>query len=191
VKFTRTAIRDCKLLAAAIALMWMLQIINLGSDYSLRDLAIVPRQIDSLFGIFTMHFLHWSIPHLLSNTLPLAILGCLVCIDGKAVRVTLTIMLSTGLLVWLFARAGGHAGASALVLGYWSYLISCAIFDRSFKNILLAIMTILIYGGLLISLIDIRASTSFEGHAFGFIAGIMTAWFWRKEIKTRNRRGNR
>jgi len=100
-------------------------------------------------------------------------------------------MLLTGMLVWLFARSGGHAGASALVLGYWSYLISCAIFERSFKNILLAIVTIFIYGGLLLSLIDLRSSTSFEGHFFGFVAGIITAWFWRKEIKTKRRRGSR
>lgn len=171
--------------------MWVLQIVNQVSNYSLQYLAIVPRQIDSLFGIFTMHFLHWSIPHLISNTLPLAILGCLVCIEGKAVKVTLSIMLLTGLLVWLFARAGSHAGASALVLGYWSYLVSCAFFNRSLKNIFLAIVTILIYGGILLSLVDLRATTSFEGHFFGFVAGILVAWFWRKVIKTRKRRGTR
>ena len=83
-----------------------------------------------------------------------------------------------------------HAGASALVLGYWSYLVGCSFFEHSFKKILLAIVTIPIYGGLLLSKIDIRASNSFERHMFGFLAGILTAWKWKKVIKIRYRRGS-
>lgn len=163
--------------------MWVLEIANLVLDHQINQLALVPRQIDRLFGILGMHFLHWSIPHLLANTLPLAILGVLVCIDGKAPKVTFSIMLLTGALVWLFARNGTHAGASGLVLGYFGYLLSSAYFERSIKNIILAIVTILIYGGIVISLLDFRDSISFEGHIFGFLAGIISAGVWRRKIK--------
>jgi len=165
-----------------IALMWVLEIVNLAFDHQLKQLALVPRRVDSLFGILGMHFLHWNIPHLLANTLPLAILGFLVCLNGKAWQVTLSIMLITGILVWLFARNGNHAGASGLVLGYWGYLLSNAFFERSFKNIALAIFTILIYGGIVVSLVNFRDGVSFEGHIFGFIAGIVSARIFRKKL---------
>lgn len=177
------AINDFKVVLFVIALMWGLEIANLVFDHQINQLALIPRHVDRLFGIIGMHFLHWSIPHLLANTLPLLVLGFFVCIDGKAGKVTLTIMLLTGILVWLFGRNGVHAGASGLVLGYFGYLLSSAYFERSIKNIILAIITVLIYGGIVISLVDFRDSISFEGHIFGFLAGIISAGMWRRKIK--------
>lgn len=174
---------DFKFILFICALMWGLEIANLILDHHINQLALIPRRVDGLFGILGMHFLHWNIPHLLSNTLPLVILGFLVCVNGKGRQVTFSIMLLTGCLVWLFARNGVHAGASGLVLGYWGYLLSSAFFERSLKNIALAIFTILVYGGISISLIDFRESISFEGHIFGLIAGIITAWFTHRKIK--------
>jgi len=185
----KNAANDFKLLLFIIAIMWGLEIVNMIFDHSLNHLALVPRQPSKFFGILAMHFLHWNIPHLLSNTLPLAILGFLVCVNGKAKQITVSIMLITGLSVWLFARDGVHAGASGLVLGYWGYLLSGAFFERSFRNILIAMVTFLVYGGVVISLLDFRDSTSFEGHIFGFMAGVFSAWFWRNDIKA-NRHKN-
>jgi len=161
--------------------MWLFEIINLVFDRNLNQFALVARQSKHLFGILAMHFLHWNMVHLFSNTLPLVILGFLVSLNGKARQVTFSIMLMTGSLVWLFGRDGIHAGASALVLGYWGYLLSNAIFERSFKSLLLAALTILIYGGIVISLIDFRESTSFEGHLFGFFVGVLNAWIWKNK----------
>jgi len=163
--------------------MWVLEVVNIIFERNLNHLALVPREPNKFFGILAMHFLHWNIPHLLSNTLPLAILGFLVCVKGKAIQVSVSIMLLTGLSVWLFARDGVHAGASGLVLGYWGYLLSSAFFERSVRNILIAFITFVVYGGIIISLLDFRDSTSFEGHIFGFIAGVFSAWFWRNDIR--------
>ncbi len=180
---TKKAINDFKFILFIVALMWGLEVANLVFNYQLNQFALIPRQPDRLFGIIGMHFLHWSIPHLIANTLPLVVLGFLICIDGKAPKVTFFIMLLTGILVWLFARNGVHAGASGLVLGYFGYLLSSAYFQRSIKNIILAVMTVLIYGGIVISLVDFRDSISFEGHIFGFLAGIISAGMWRRKVK--------
>ena len=183
----KKAIEDYKLVLFLVALMWLLEIINMTMAHSLNSFSIYPRIPEKLYGIVTMHFLHWNWAHIISNSLPLLFLGFLVCSLGKAKQVTLIIMLSSGALVWLFAREGTHAGASALVMGYWGYLISCAIFERSLKNILVAIVTVAIYGGIVFSLIDFRASISFEGHIFGFISGVTSAWvLHKKTIKSYN-----
>ncbi|MCF6194997.1 MAG: rhomboid family intramembrane serine protease [Kangiellaceae bacterium] len=155
--------------------MWVLALLNLVFDYQVNQLALIPRQPDRLFGILAMPFLHWSVPHLLANTLPLLLLGLLVCFNGKIVRVTLFITVVSGILVWFFARNGAHAGASGLIFGYFGYLLSGAYFNRSFKNIIFAITTMTVYGGLFVGLVNFEETVSFEAHIFGFIAGILSA----------------
>ena len=176
------SIRDYKVLLFFIALLWIIELINLLIGHQLNQFALRPRDLSGVYGIFTVHFLHWDFAHLLSNSIPLAFLGFLVCATGRALVVTVTIMLSTGVAVWLFARNGLHAGASGLVMGYWGYLISNALFDRSLKNLFIGIITIALYGGIVFSLLDFRATTSFEGHLFGFAAGVAVAWGYSKRL---------
>ena len=162
-----------------VAIIWVLEILNLALDRSLSHYGLVPREIDRLYGIVTMPFLHGNLPHLIANTLPLAILGFLVCATKKALPVTLTIMLLTGILVWVAARDGNHIGASGLVMGYFGYLVSAAFFDRSVAKVLVMIVTVVVYGGLIFTLLDFRSGISFEGHIFGFVSGIISAKLWR------------
>jgi membrane associated rhomboid family serine protease len=159
--------------------MWLIEIVNLFLGHGLSEYSVYPRRIEKIYGIISMHFLHWGIGHLLSNTIPLLVLGFFVTGVGKFKQVTISIALLSGLLVWLFAREAFHAGASALVLGYWSYLISNAFVEKNFKNSVIALLTIVLYGGMLFSLLDFRQWVSFEGHIFGFLSGIASAWFWR------------
>ena len=174
------AIKDYKVLLFFVAVIWLIEIVNLYLGHSLNSFGLVPRQPERLFGIVTMHFLHGGLAHLIANTLPLLVLGFLVSATHRSLQVTATIAILTGCLVWLAARNGQHVGASGLVMGYFGYLVSCAFFDRSLKNIILMLLTIVLYGGLVFSLIDFRAWISFEGHIFGFASGIISARIWRK-----------
>ncbi|WP_444996157.1 rhomboid family intramembrane serine protease [Aliikangiella sp. IMCC44359] len=166
-----------------VAVMWLLEFANIVVSHELNAYALSPRQYEKLPGVITMHFLHWNLTHLISNSVPLLIMGFFVSALGKTKEVTITIMLVSGILVWIFARNGIHAGASGLVMGYWGYLISSTFFERNIRNILIAIITIFLYGGIVFSLLDFRETTSFEGHLFGFSAGLLSAWLWRKRIK--------
>ena len=187
------AVKDYKIFLIFIVLIWSIQIIDIVFPNDLRSFALRPREAGSLYGVITMHFLHNGIVHLLSNTVPLLILGFFVSALDKMRQVTFLIMVLSGLLVWIFARGGLHAGASGLVMGYWGYLVSNAFFHRSFKNISIAIITLLIYGGAVFTLLDFRTGISFEGHIFGFLSGITSAWLLvdRKKSGTRKTiRGN-
>ncbi len=164
-----------------IALIWGVAIIDLVLKIDLTQYAVRPRNPDRLYGVVLMHFLHNDFKHLLSNTVPLLVLGYFVTLLDQTLKVTFIVMVVTGLLVWLFARGGVHAGASGLVMGYWGYLISSAFFKRSFKNIFIAVITLLVYGGVVFTLFDFRSSVSFEGHIFGFFSGIFSAWLLAKK----------
>lgn len=178
----RKSIIDYKLILLFIALIWGIEMVNLLLKHELNEFALHPRDVNSLYGVISMHFLHNGWGHLISNTIPLLVLGFFVSALNKMRQVTLLIMLLTGLLVWFFARDGVHVGASGLVMGYWGYLISNAFFHRSFKNITISVITLFIYGGAVLTLFNFQAGISFEAHIFGCISGIFSAWLFA-EVK--------
>jgi membrane associated rhomboid family serine protease len=91
------------------------------------------------------------------------------------------IILMGGLGLWLVGRPAYHVGASALIFGYFGYLVAKGIFDRRMKSFLFAMVAIAAYGGLFWGLLPTVRYISWEGHACGFIAGIMAAWIERRK----------
>lgn len=159
-----------------LALMWALYAI----DFLLLNISywgIYPRSIQGLLGIISAPWLHHSLYHLISNSVPFVILGTLVQWQnpGNFWRITILIIIGGGIGTWLFGSAGNHLGASGLVFGYWAYLITSAYYQRTFKAIAVAVITILLYGGLLFGLLDLRTHISWTGHIFGMIAGFFAA----------------
>ena len=88
-------------------------------------LALRPRQLYGLHGIATMPFVHGSIAHILSNTIPLIItLITLAALRPKTWPwVVALIILVSGALTWMFGENSPIVGASALVLGLVTFLI--------------------------------------------------------------------
>jgi membrane associated rhomboid family serine protease len=165
-----------KILLSAAAFMWLIQIINLLLNYPLSHLGIVPRELGHFAGIIFAPFLHGSLSHIIANTIPFVILGFLVQQSKNLVFVSLVVWLGGGLLVWLFGRSSLHIGASGVVMGYFGFLLSHAFFTRSLRSMLISTAAIILYGSMIISLFDFRSHISFEGHIFGFIAGVASAW---------------
>lgn len=172
---------ETKVLITAAALMWLIHIINLFSNYYLNRYGILPREVSHLTGILFAPFLHGSMFHIIANSLPFVILGVLVQQTKHLLSVSLFVVVSSGLLVWLFGRASIHIGASGLIMGYFGFLLSHAFFTRTMRSIIIAIVTFLFYGGLIFSLLDFRTHISFEAHLFGFITGVIAAWFIGKK----------
>jgi len=167
---------ETKVLLSAAGLMWVLQIINLLSNNYLNQFGILPRELSHLIGIIFAPFLHGNLFHIIANTLPFIILGFLVQQTKHLLTVSVSVTLIGGLLVWLFGRGSYHIGASGLIMGYFGFLLSHAYFTRTMRSIVIAVATGLIYGGLIFSLLDFRGHISFEGHIFGFLTGVGTAW---------------
>lgn len=170
-----------KVLLYSVSIMWAVQVINLFTGYQLAGLGIVPRELGNLHGIIFAPFLHWNLPHILANSIPFFVLGFLVHQAKQLLFVSLIVWFGGGLMVWLFARDAVHAGASGMIMGYFGFLVSHGLFTRSLRAIIISIATFIFYGGIFFSLLDFRSHISFEGHIFGFIAGVVSAWIAAKE----------
>lgn len=171
------------LLAQLIIVLWVVEIVNLLAGHRLCQFGIFPRTALGLVGIPFSPFLHAGVAHLFLNTGPLIVLGGLILIDGRKafIRSTVVIVLVGGLGTWLVGRSAYHVGASALVFGYFGYLLAKGIFERRFRSLLMALLVAGTFGGLFWGLLPTVPYVSWEGHLCGFLAGIMAAWDERRE----------
>ena len=169
-----------------VALIWVVEVVNLFLGHRLVSLGILPRSFTGLIGIPLAPMLHSGFWHAVSNTVPLLILGALTLAGGKRMfwETTMNVTLLSGALVWIFAREAYHVGASGLVFGYFGVILARAYIERSITAIAIAVVTVMAYGGLLWGILPLRSYVSFESHLFGLIAGFVVVWLGRKFSKS-------
>ncbi len=158
-------------------LMWLVQLAQTLWPGDFGQFGIYPRHASGLLGIPIAPWIHHSWWHLIGNSIPFLVLGVLLELSSRKAfwNITVFLVLISGLGTWLMGSTGYHAGASGLVLGYWSFLLADAYFSRSIKAALIAIIVFMLYGGLLFSFLDFRAHISWAGHVSGMLAGILAA----------------
>lgn len=174
------------LTAACWIVFWVNALLWHGS---LNRYGIIPRYTGSLPGILFSPFLHGSLDHLLANTVPLLVLGAILCArnPGEFVLVTLTGILFSGALTWVIGREAIHIGASGLIFCYFGYLVSLAVFERTLGAFLLSLFCLLAYGGILQGALPTSPNISWEGHIAGLLSGIAIAWMTPKSRRRARR----
>ncbi len=162
-----------------VGILWLINLVNLILGYRLNLLGICPRTYHGLIGIFFTPFLHSNFGHLFFNSIPLFVLANLVLIQGYKTfyLISIAIIIISGLAIWLFGKPGIHVGASALIMGYFGYLLANAYYQLTATTIILAILCLYYLSGLFFALIPTgEKGISWEGHVFGFLAGILVAY---------------
>ena len=166
----------------AVAMLWLVFFINFSLPMDLRLYGIRPRQPESLAGIVFTPLLHVDLPHLMANSGVLFILLTVsLSFSGKLTFWAIGIIVSAGGgLVWLFGRGGSvHIGASGVIFGLIGFLMCLGIFRRDWKALVISLAVFLVYGGALQSLFIYVPGISWTGHIFGFISGVLAAWWTR------------
>jgi len=151
-----------------------------GFILPLKEYGIHPRSIAGLWGIVFSPFLHGNFFHLISNSCGLLVFGwALGVVDRKNfLEVSISIIILGGLGTWLVGRQANHIGASGLIFGYFGYLLSLGFFQKKIKYVVVSILTFFFYGSMIFGVLPSSRYISFEGHLFGFIAGVFMAK-WR------------
>lgn len=165
------------LLLGCVVLLWSIEGVNALLDHRLNRWGLLPRTLPGLAGIPLSPLLHGSFAHLILNTVPLLTLGGLVAFQGIRLflAVSLRITLLSGAALWLFGRSAYHVGASSLIFGYFGYLVARGWYERSVTALLVAILTLGLYGGIVWGVLPTRSYISWEGHLFGLLAGVLVA----------------
>jgi membrane associated rhomboid family serine protease len=167
------------LLLGIVALMWVLEVINSLDGNALDADGIHPRNFDRLWGVVTAPFLHVSFAHLISNTIPLLFMGLIIALRGAArlALVTAIVIVIGGLGTWLIAPSGSSTvGASGVVFGYATYLLTRGLFDRSLLELMAGVVVGVIWGGALLASLVPHYGVSWQGHLCGAIGGVVAAW---------------
>ena len=166
------------LLLAIVALMWVVEIVDVALDHRLDRYGIEPRDPDGLDGVVAAPFLHVGFGHLLANTVPFVVMGAVIALEGakRLVLVSVIVALISGLGIWLVAAEGTiHVGASGVVFGYATYLIARGVFNRSGTELAVGALVLLIWGGALLGGLEPQRGISWQGHLFGAIGGVVAA----------------
>ena len=170
-----------------VALMWLVKIIEASYGVRLSRWGVVPHTATGLFGILTLPFLHGSWEHLLSNTVPILVLGTALyyCYPTLANRVMLISWLGSGLITWCIGDTETtHIGASALVYSLNLFLIFSGFIRGNRMLIVISLIMVFLYGSFIWGMIPALAipqNISWEGHLSGALIGVLLAIFLRKE----------
>ena len=166
------------LVSALVAVMWVLETVDALAGHRLDQYGIEPREGDGLIGIVASPFLHDGFGHLAANTLPFAVMGFVIALRGalRLVTVTAIVMLVGGFGTWLVAPAGtNHIGASGIVFGFATYLLSRGVFSRNVLEIAIGVAVGLVWGGALLGGLVPQEGISWQGHLFGAVGGVVAA----------------
>ncbi|MFI6852439.1 rhomboid family intramembrane serine protease [Streptomyces sp. NPDC050416] len=178
-----------KLMLAWIALLWLLEVVDVVSGHALDGLGVTPRSPSELVDVVPSAFIHFGFAHLAANTVPLLVLGFLAALAGlrRFLLVCALIVLVDGLGVWLIAPAHTNtAGASGLIFGLFGFLLVSGFVERRPWGVLVGILIAAIWGGSILSgLAPTQTGISWQGHLLGLLAGVAAAFLLRRPTASR------
>lgn len=145
---------------------------------------ILPRSFHGLRGILFAPFIHGDIEHLISNMSAFPVLICMLCMVYRSnyVRIISSLWLSTGFLVWIFARSSYHIGVSGIIYALASFLFFGGIISRKVGAVSVSLIMIFLYGGMIWGIFPGLPHVSWESHAFGALSGFFWAFFFNDGI---------
>ncbi|MGP6172342.1 rhomboid family intramembrane serine protease [Microbacterium sp. A204] len=168
---------------ALVALMWAIQIVDAILPGSFTGFGLRSWDLGSLPALIVGPLLHASWSHLIGNTLPLLVLGCLVAVEGAGRFWLVTVVTAAigGAGTWLINAPGTlTVGASVLVFGYFAYVVVRIFSPRPVAHriayALIALFVIVLYGGsILTGIIGAGPGVSWQAHLFGAVGGVVAA----------------
>jgi membrane associated rhomboid family serine protease len=163
-----------------VALLALVHVLTIAWP-NLSAWALVPLEPRGLVGLLTAPLLHADFGHLLSNAFALVVLGTLVTVvyPRSASRLVLAGWIGAGVFTWFIGRPSVHLGVSGLVHALFFAVFALALLRRDRPAIVAALVAVLLFGGMLLTVLPQELRISWEMHAGGALSGLIGAWAWR------------
>ncbi|WP_327700164.1 rhomboid family intramembrane serine protease [Streptomyces sp. NBC_00459] len=175
-----------KLMLGWVALLWLLEVVDVVSGHALDGLGITPRTSSELVDVVPAAFIHFGFAHVAANSVPLLVLGFLAALGGlrRFAAICALIIVADGLGVWLVSPAHSNtAGASGLIFGLFGYLIVTGFVERRPLGILVGLLVAAVWGtSILTGLAPTQTGISWQGHLAGLISGVGAAFLFRRRV---------
>lgn len=170
------------LAAGAVLMLWWVFALEFITGISLRDLGVYPRHMSGAIGIVTAPFVHGSLQHLTSNSLPILLLGSMLHYGypHSRWRALIIIWAISGTGVWLFARQNMHIGASGITHGMFFFLFTMGAMRRDTRSLGILMIAFFMYGTMLLTIFPREPGVSYEYHFFGAVGGVLSALLMRR-----------
>ncbi|MEU2780429.1 MULTISPECIES: rhomboid family intramembrane serine protease [Streptomyces] len=173
-----------KLMLGWVALLWLLELVDVVSGHALDGFGIVPRTPSELVDVVPAAFVHFGFAHVAANTVPLLVLGFLAALGGirRFAAVCALVVVADGLGVWLISPSGTNtAGASGLIFGLFGFLLVTGFVERRPLGVLVGVLVAAVWGGsMLAGLAPTQSGVSWQGHLVGLVAGVAAAFVLRR-----------
>lgn len=160
--------------------------------------AIIPLLPEGLLGIFTSPLLHGNMDHIISNSIPVAVLLSLLYQFYPLVanKVFITGWLATGMLLWLLPPidilTGDYMytctiGASGIVYVLAFFLFFSGVFKWNMKLLTISMLVVLYYGSLIWGMfpeelfynLQEPSKISWQAHLSGAVVGSIMAFAFK------------
>ncbi|GGQ75106.1 rhomboid family intramembrane serine protease [Streptomyces althioticus] len=178
------------LMAGWVALLWVLEVVDVATGHALDGYGVVPRTPSELVDVVPSAFIHFGFSHVAANSVPLLVLGFLAALGGvrRFLAVCALIVVADGLGVWLISPADTNtAGASGLIFGLFGYLLVSGFVERRPLGIVAGVLVAAVWGGsILAGLAPTQSGVSWQGHLIGLAAGVAAAFLLRRRPTERS-----
>ncbi|MDN3028841.1 rhomboid family intramembrane serine protease [Streptomyces sp. S.PB5] len=177
-----------RLMLGWVALLWLLELVDVATGHALDGLGITPREPSELIDVIPASFIHFGWSHVAANTVPLLVMGFLAALAGirRFLAVSALIIVADGLGVWLIAPSHTNtAGASGLIFGLFGFLLVSGVVERRPLGILVGLLVGAVWGSaILTGLAPTQSGISWQGHLLGLAAGVAAAFVFRRRAAT-------
>ncbi|MCD8261200.1 MAG: rhomboid family intramembrane serine protease [Bacteroides sp.] len=162
-----------------VFIFFMIKILETGIEWDFTRLGVYPLKKRGVFGIFAHPLVHGSFRHLFANTLPFIFLSWCLFYFYRDISpvIFICIWLLCGFITFFIGKPGWHIGASGIIYGMAFFLFFSDILRKHTPLIAISLLITFLYGGLVWNMFPFfaKATTSWEGHLSGAIAGTLMA----------------
>ena len=167
--------------SAFVVLLWWIKFLEWTFGQDLHALGVRPGNLWGLVGVLTGPVVHGSLKHVVSNSLPILVIGTLSLYSfPKATWRAFPLMwIAGGLGTWFFGRESFHFGASGVAHGLMFFVFLMGVLRWERRAMAAAMVTFFLYGGMLLTVLPREEGISWEYHLFGALGGALAALLWR------------